>query len=299
MLPNSRCRMTNSWPRRRSSSLPGARCKFGPIEQHAIDKSSSIASTGSTRMSLRGPMPRMERRAPLWAASFILVLAIWGMLIDEPYFRNVGHGADAFTWARWLAIFLSAPASLLARPAARAAAANFEFEFLIEHVLWAALIVLQWRALRRGAAYLRPAWGLTLVAAAVVRISGAAALLSWHARWPIVLGGESFSWNVLDRPIGFFGLALVPAAWLWLQRRYHRSDAAPSAPRSISDRRLGWSFWLAGAPFLVLLMWLALLGAQTGSWLFGLLYRDEFRQSEVAIQAVEAFRRTHRLPPHN
>jgi len=245
-------------------------------------------------------MHPIERRAPLWAASFVLALAIWGMLIDEPYFRDVGHGANAFTWTRWIAIFLSAPASLLARPAARAVAAYFEFEFLIEHVLWAALIVLQWRALRRGAAYLRPGWAWTLIAVMLAMISVAVGLASWHERWPVA--SEMHIWGALDQPIGLFGIALVAAAWLWLQRRYHRSDDARNlSPRdrtSISVRRLGWGFWLAGLPYLVILMWLALLGAQPGSWLFGVLYRDKFRQSEVAIQAVEAFRRTHGRLPH-
>ncbi len=48
---------------------------------------------------------------------------------------------------------------------------------------------------------------------------------------------------------------------------------------------------------LLVLGWLAILSAQPGSWLFALEYRDEFRRSDVAIQAVEAFRRAHgRLP---
>ncbi len=48
---------------------------------------------------------------------------------------------------------------------------------------------------------------------------------------------------------------------------------------------------------LLLMGLLAFPTARPGSWVFALKYQDEFRQSEVAIQAVEAFRRAHgRLP---
>ncbi len=46
------------------------------------------------------------------------------------------------------------------------------------------------------------------------------ALTSWRARWPLV-HGESIHWGLLDWPLGLFGLALLPAFWLCLQRWYH------------------------------------------------------------------------------
>ena len=62
--------------------------------------------------------------------------------------------------------------------------------------------------------------------------------------------------------------------------------------------RRGWRLWAAGfAGMLLMLGWLALLNAKPGSWLFALAYRDEFRRSEIAIEAVEAFRREHRRLP--
>ena len=249
-------------------------------------------------MSLRRPMHPIERRAPLWAASFILVLAIWGMLIDEPYWRAVGHGPTAFTWTSWTAILLSAPASLLARPAAWITTTDIyrdvELVFALEHVLWAILIILQWLVLLHAAARLRPARKWTLFAAALSGISLVAGVISWTERWPIV-HGESISWNVLDRPIGIFGLALVPPAWLVLQRRYHQAGATLETLRRNGRR---WRLWAAGSACMLLVLgWLAILRAQPGSWLFALEYRDEFRRSEVAIEAVEAFRRAHgRLP---
>jgi len=243
-------------------------------------------------------MTDLERRAPRWAATAILALGIWGMLIGEPYWRAVGHGPTAFTWSTWTAIVLSAPASLFARPAARIITADIERDlelvFVLEHIFWAILIILQWLVLFYGAARLPPARKLTLFAAALSGMSLVAGAISWTEWWPIV-HGESISWNVLDRPIGIFGLALVPPAWLLLQRRYHQAGATLETLRR---NRRGWRLWAAGSACMLLALgWLVILSAQPGSWLFALEYRDEFRRSDVAIQAVEAFRRAHgRLP---
>jgi hypothetical protein len=240
-------------------------------------------------------MHPIERRAPLWAASFILVLAIWGMLIGEPYWRAVGHGPTAFQWTSWTAILLSAPASLLARPAARIMTTDFELEFMLEHIFWAVFVILQWAVVRRAVARVRPARQWTFAVAAVLSgMSVMAGVVWWTMRWPLVHGGEGVSWNVLNQPIGVFGLALVPPAWLLVQRRHHGARTDLETPRR--DRR--WRLWAAGfAGTLLLMGLLAFPTARPGSWVFALKYQDEFRQSEVAIQAVEAFRRAHgRLP---
>ena len=216
------------------------------------------------------------------------------MLIDEPYWRAVGHGPTAFSWASWAAILLSAPASLLARPAAWIAATdsdrNVELVFLLEHIFWAILIVLQWLVLTRAAARLHPARKWTLLAVLLSGLSLTAGAISWAARWPLV-HGESISWNLLDQPVGIFGLALIPPAWLVLQRRHHGPGATREAP---PRNRRGRYLWAAAFVGMVLVLgWVALLSAKPGSWLFTLAYRDEFRRSDIAIQAVEAFRREH------
>jgi hypothetical protein len=237
----------------------------------------------------------LARRAPRWAAMAILALGVWGMLIAEPYWRAVGHGPTAFTWASWTAIVLSAPASLLARPAAQVLfEREIELVFVLEHILWAALIVLQWHVLRRAAAWLRPARKWTLFAAALSAIGLVAGIVSWAERWPLV-HGEDISWNLLDRPIGIFGLALVPPAWLLLQRRYHQ---AGTTLETLRRNRRRWRLWTAGSACMLLMLgWLAVLSAQPGSQLFALAYRDEFRRSEIAIQAIDSFRRDHGRVP--
>lgn len=243
-------------------------------------------------------MTDLARRAPRWAAMAVLALGIWGMLIAEPYWRAVGHSPTEFTWSTWAAILLSAPASVLARPFARIMTANIERDvelvFVLEHILWAILIILQWLVLLYAARRLRPARKLMLFTAALSAMSLIAGAISWAERWPMV-HGESISWNVLDRPIGLFGLAVVPPIWLLVQRQYH--PAATPLERSRRSAR-GWRLWAAGfACMLLVLGWLAVLTAQPGSWLFALEYRDQFRRSEIAIQAIEAFRRDHdRLP---
>ena len=242
-------------------------------------------------------MTDLARRAPRWAATAILALGVWGMLIAEPYWRAVGHGPTAFTWISWTAILLSAPASLLARPAVRIITTDIdrdiELVFVLEHIFWAILIILQWLVLLRAAARLHPARKWTLFAAALSGTSLVTGVISWIERWPIA-HGESVSWNVLDQPIAILGLALVPPAWLLQQWHYHRTDAILGIPHDGAR----WRLWAtASACMLLVLIWLAVLSAQPGSWLFALEYRDEFRRSEMVIQSVEAFRRAHGRVP--
>ncbi len=84
-------------------------------------------------------------RVTVAAGIAVFALGVWGLVIDEPYWRAVGHGPSEFTWATWAAIVLSGPAWLVARPAAWAVVSQPELQFILEHVLWAGLAALSGR----------------------------------------------------------------------------------------------------------------------------------------------------------
>src|SRR5260370_227080 len=221
-------RRLTGWACPESGGWPAVLCPPSPTGR-AIGCVFAIGSTPTKRPTTPPSWPTsdagmtdLERRAPRWAATAILALGIWGMLIGEPYWRAVGHGPTALTWSTCTALVLSAPASLFAPPAARIITADIERDlelvFVLEHIFWAILIILQWLVLFYGAARLPPARKLTLFAAALSGMSLVARAISWTAGGPIVPGG-SIRRNRLDPPIGIVGPALAPPASLLLPGR--------------------------------------------------------------------------------
>jgi hypothetical protein len=159
---------------------------------------------------------------PVLLGVAIAVLCAWGLAIDEPYFRAVGHGPTAFNYATWSLYVLTAPAALLARWVVFDSAA-YEGSFVVQHVLWIVLAALQWRLLTRTAAAVAPSPRRTAVAIAIAVVLAAWDIDAWRMGVPMVHTADMVDAGALNWPVGLLGMALVPLLWLALQRAAHRS----------------------------------------------------------------------------
>ena len=119
-------------------------------------------------------------------------------------------------------MLLTGPVALLARLAASAVTIQPELHFVLEHVLWAGLAILEWRLLLGTAARVSPTRWRTVMAVGLSVAGVLAGLASWRTRWPLVYAGESVSWGLMDRPVALFGLAVLPVLWLWAQQQSRR-----------------------------------------------------------------------------
>src|SRR2546427_12603167 len=92
-------------------------------------------------------MRTLFRVAPGLAGAAICVLGLLGLLIEEPYWRDVGHGPTWFTWTTWTVMPLTGPVALLARLAASAVSNQPELPFWLEHRLWGGVAIFVGRLL--------------------------------------------------------------------------------------------------------------------------------------------------------
>jgi hypothetical protein len=158
---------------------------------------------------------------PVLLGVAIAALCTWGLAIDEPYFRAVGHGPTAFNYATWSLYVLTSPAALLVRWVVFDSEA-YEGSFVVQHVLWIVLAALQWRLLTRTAAAVPPSRRGTAVAIAIAVVLAARDIVAWRMGVPMVHTADMVDAGALNWPVGLLGMALVPLLWLVMQRAAHR-----------------------------------------------------------------------------
>jgi hypothetical protein len=159
---------------------------------------------------------------PVLLGVAIAVLCAWGLAIDDPYFRAVGHGPTAFNYATWSLYVLTAPAALLARWVVFDSAA-YEGSFVVQHVLWIVLAALQWRLLTRTAAAVPPSVRQTAVAIAMAVVLAVWDIDAWRTGILMVYAGDMVDAGALNWPVGLLGVAMMPLLWLVVQRAAQRS----------------------------------------------------------------------------
>lgn len=87
----------------------------------------------------------------IWLNLALIVGAgLFGLFTDEPYWRAVGHGPRAYDYLLWFALAINGPSGLLADLASfYMHLQNDEVRFVAQYILWALLLVPQWRAYDR------------------------------------------------------------------------------------------------------------------------------------------------------
>jgi hypothetical protein len=80
-----------------------------------------------------------------WNLGLVVAICLYGILTDEPYWRDVGHGPDLYDYFFWFALAINGPSGFLADYLSRLTGTNDEAMFLIQFALWCVLLWPQWR----------------------------------------------------------------------------------------------------------------------------------------------------------
>jgi hypothetical protein len=88
----------------------------------------------------------MQINRIIWCnLGLIVAIGIYGLVTDEPYWRDVGHGLWLYDYLFWFALVLNGPAGVLADYISWLTTAHTEARYLIQYALWCLLLWPQWK----------------------------------------------------------------------------------------------------------------------------------------------------------
>lgn len=93
-----------------------------------------------------GVMKTSMRRFVLLNVACVLALYLYGVLTDEPYWIEVGHGPGLYDGLLWLGLFVNGPSGFLAECLSWMASPFIDYDarFSLRHLLWSLLLWGQW-----------------------------------------------------------------------------------------------------------------------------------------------------------
>ena len=77
--------------------------------------------------------------------ALIVVIGLYGLAADEPYWRDVGHGPWLYDYLLWVALVLNGPSGFAADYLSWLGANDADLRFVIQFALWNALLWPQWK----------------------------------------------------------------------------------------------------------------------------------------------------------
>ena len=153
-------------------------------------------------------------------AFYHLALAIYGILIDEPYWRAVGHYPNTYDFLSWFLIMLSSPSSALARyfPFYIYSDIKYDSIFIAQHMFWLCLSLFQWLMLlhyRVGLGKILRWWhgGRYLIGFLFIF-----AILRYFQVQKLIFS-ETVSFGYLFQPINILGAGTVLSIILYVTRK--------------------------------------------------------------------------------
>lgn len=79
----------------------------------------------------------------------VLLAGLYGLVTDEPYWREVGHGPWAYDYLFWLAMAPNGPSGFLADWSSWKFGLYTDFRYLAQYGLWLVLLCIQWALYQR------------------------------------------------------------------------------------------------------------------------------------------------------
>ncbi|WP_394834992.1 hypothetical protein LVJ94_51680 [Pendulispora rubella] len=157
--------------------------------------------------------------------AYVLAVGIYGIVIDEPYWRDVGHGPEVYDGLFWLGLLLNGPSGLLADWLSWLFVGRSEAHFVFQYLFWSVLVWVQWRLYFLAASWSSNRAGrpqlLNLFAVALAMLGAVAARKAW------LFGHRPSGDFFIDRYFWFVRVVGVACSGLVLVACRYLTSAAP------------------------------------------------------------------------
>jgi len=167
--------------------------------------------------SIKMTMLKYIRNLSICCSICIAAFGIYGCIIDEAYFRDVGHTPTTFDVLNWLLIVLNLPSYVLVRSIILYVSPGYitDHLFMMQYLFWPILSVLQWWGYvplaRLISKYRHVQFTLPIVAIMTV----IASIISTVSLWTKIKDEIHEQWGLLEVPISIIGIGAT-AIILWI-----------------------------------------------------------------------------------
>lgn len=146
--------------------------------------------------------------------ALIVVVGFYGMVTDEPYWRDVGHGPWLYDYLFWFALILNGPSGFTAEYLSWLGSSDGDSRFVIQYALWCALLSPQWRLYHGLALWCRESRSKQMVLYSLVIFftlaGGAGAYKGWLVgHRPSEFFVDKYFWFVRVASLGCSALVLL------------------------------------------------------------------------------------------
>lgn len=179
-----------------------------------------------------------------WNLALIVVVGLYGMVTDEPYWRDNGHGPWLYDYLFWLGLVLNGPSGFAADYLSRLSSSGTEVRFVIQYVLWCLLLWPQWKLYHAVAMWCRESrrrqmalYSLALLLALSGTAGAYEAWLIGHR--PSDLFIDKYFWFVRIAGIAFAGIVLLVYVYLFKDQARSNSSLRTDStqPRTVELER--------------------------------------------------------------
>jgi hypothetical protein len=162
-------------------------------------------------------------------ALLVTLVGVYGLVTDEPYWREVGHGPWTYDYLFWIALVLNGPSGYLADWSSWKLGLYMDSGFLAQYAFWLMLLAVQWvlyANLARWAAVTRTRRFFIYGVSLALFLTGCATIA--HI-WQLNLKRDAIDEhiNVFFWPAGIGGLMLA-GLWVSLLTFGQEDTAAPA-----------------------------------------------------------------------
>ena len=148
-----------------------------------------------------------------WNLGLIVVIGLYGIVTDEPYWRDNGHGPWLYDYFFWFALALNGPSGVLADYLSWFTKTHTENRYLIQYALWCLLLWPQWRLYGWLARWRRESPKKQIMfhvlISLIVVLGGIAAYEAWlFGHRPTELFVDKYFWFVRAAGVACSGIAI-------------------------------------------------------------------------------------------